>query len=54
MEGAAFVQIDQESAALCPTLSDDIVLGKGRMLMGHDKEYIYYNKILRATEKRPS
>ena len=49
MEGAAFVQIDQESAALCPILSDDIVLGKGRMLMGHDKEYAI-NTITRFNE----
>ena len=38
MESAASLQIDDESSITCSLLSD-IVFGKGRLLMEHDREY---------------
>lgn len=39
MESAASLQIDDESSITCSLLSGDIVFGKGRLLMEHDREY---------------
>ena len=39
MENAASLQIDHGSSITCSLLSDDILFGKGRLLMEHDREY---------------
>ena len=39
MESAASIQIDEECDASCAIVSDDIVFGKGKMLMEHDRQY---------------
>ena len=39
MESAASLQNEHESSITCSLLSDDILFGKGRLLMAHDREY---------------
>ena len=39
MGSAASIQIDEECDASCAIVSDDIVFGKGKMLMEHDRQY---------------
>ena len=39
MESAASLQNEHESSITCSLLSDDILFGKGRLLMEHDREY---------------
>ena len=53
MESAASIQIDQESAAPCSLVSHNIVPGKGKILLEHDREYAI-NTITRFYEVHKS